>query len=82
MPCAIQNSTGKGIFSDTMHANYLKSSYEPLALLNTNADSYTLSSTSFFVEFGLGVTVVRKNIFEIALTIAQDEMPFIPISTV
>jgi hypothetical protein len=54
----------------SLHANQLKSSDEPLALLNTNADSYTLSSTSFFVEFGLGVTVVRKNIFEIASTIA------------
>ena len=31
---------------------------KPLSLLNIKADSYTLSNTSFFVEFGLGITVI------------------------
>ena len=40
---------------------------KPFSLLNIKADSYTLSNTSFFVEFGLGITVVviaKETIYE------------------
>jgi hypothetical protein len=83
--CALQNSTREDIFSEIRNVaecKKIKIENKPLALLNTNADSYTLSSTSFFVELGLGVTVVRKNIFEIVVTTAQDEIAFMPFSTI